>query len=316
MLSPAPKVVFPAGSQIATDPNWSTFYNGGNLGFHQAEQAWNLGAPNFNNFGSMSAMQRNQLFANGIYQFTVNGTTLNMNLQPPPPPAVPGQPPLAAPMFTLTGGAWINGKYVIDTSQELTITSSPFHGFSSGAGVDAVIQFQIQGPGVAHEDFYFRSDDPAAPHSVSYTVPANTLPSGADIEVNANFVLLSHTSVGDFHPGSVAAAFFGASTTMTIGVVGSTAGAQGPQGPQGPQGDAGPQGEAGPQGPAGPQGVPGPAGPAGSAVPGSLLLMFEDGNPGAGYERIGSYVEERIDLEGDTRPRRVRRTIVIWQKLP
>jgi hypothetical protein len=339
-LSPAPKVVFPGGSQIATDPNWSTFYNSGNLGFNQAEQAWNFGAPGFNNFGGMSAMQRNQLFGNGLYQFTVNGTTLSMNLQPPPPPAVPGQPTLAAPMFTLTGGEWVNGKYAIDISQPLTITSSHFYGFSAGAGVDAVIQFQVQGPGVSHEEFYFRSDNPSAPDSVSFTIPANTLPSGAEFEVNATFVLMSHKSEGDFNPGSIAAAFFAASTSMTISAVGSTAGPQGEPGPQGvpgPQGDPGPQGiqgeqgpqgiqgETGPQGPAGADGQDGqdgatgpagPAGPAGNAVVGSLLLLPEGINPGTGYVRLGSYQQEAIDAGPAGGPRNMRMTIVIWQKLP
>lgn len=87
----------------------------------------------------------------------------------------------------------------------------------------------------------------------------------------------------------------------------------GPQGPAGPKGDTGPQGPQGAKGDTGAQGPAGPQGPAGVAIKGSLLLLLDGDHPPAGYKRLGSYREERVDLD---RPggRKVKLTIVIWQK--
>lgn len=56
-------------------------------------------------------------------------------------------------------------------------------------------------------------------------------------------------------------------------------------------GDGAPTGLVGPTGPAG------PAGPAGSAVSGSLLFLIEGSAEPSGYVRVGSYREERVDLD-------------------
>jgi hypothetical protein len=50
-------------------------------------------------------------------------------------------------------------------------------------------------------------------------------------------------------------------------------------------------------------------------VPGTLLLMIEGEEPPAGFRRLGSFVEEKIDPDGPGGKRRFRRTVVIWQKL-
>jgi hypothetical protein len=93
-------------------------------------------------------------------------------------------------------------------------------------------------------------------------------------------------------------------------------GATGAQGAKGDTGATGATGAGGPQGPAGPQGPVGPQGPSGggTAVTGSLVLMPEGMNPGAGYVRIGSYREERVDQDGKGGKKPFNMIIVMWQK--
>jgi hypothetical protein len=94
----------------------------------------------------------------------------------------------------------------------------------------------------------------------------------------------------------------------------SGSGAVGPQGPPGPAGPAGPVGATGAAGATGPAGPKGDKGDPGSAIPGSLLLMPTGVTPPAGYVRIGSYVEERIDQDGPGGKRPFNMTIVMWRK--
>jgi hypothetical protein len=49
-------------------------------------------------------------------------------------------------------------------------------------------------------------------------------------------------------------------------------------------------------------------------VTGSLVLMPEGMNPGAGYVRIGSYREERVDQDGKGGKKPFNMIIVMWQK--
>ncbi len=107
-------------------------------------------------------------------------------------------------------------------------------------------------------------------------------------------------------------------------------GPEGPQGPQGPEGQPGVaglqgpagaqgtdglQGPTGPQGPKGDKGDAGPEGPAGTPVAGSLLLMPEGMPAPAGYRRLGTLADGRIDDDDDKRHRKIRMRIVVWQKL-
>jgi hypothetical protein len=91
------------------------------------------------------------------------------------------------------------------------------------------------------------------------------------------------------------------------------AGLQGPAGAQGTDGLQGPTGLQGPKGDKGDKGDAGPEGPAGAPVPGSLLLMPEGMPAPAGYRRLGTLADGRID--DDERHHKVRLRIVVWQKL-
>lgn len=92
----------------------------------------------------------------------------------------------------------------------------------------------------------------------------------------------------------------------------------GPLGPAGAQGNAGPTGTQGPRGDTGAIGPQGAAGTAGTnlvQLPGSILLMMEGVAPPAGYARVGTFVEERIDADGRGGQRPARMRIVMWRKL-
>ena len=113
-----------------------------------------------------------------------------------------------------------------------------------------------------------------------------------------------------------------AEVTLVLSGPAGAPGAPGPQGDpgvQGPPGLPGPTGATGatgPQGPAGPQGPQGPKGDTQTAFPGSILLLPAGVNPpaGAGYVRLGSYREERVDEDGRRGRRPFNMIIVMWQK--
>jgi len=189
------------------------FHNGGVLGYSAGEAAWNYGAPNFNNFGGTNGGQRNCLFANGTYTVTVLGVPVSLTLGVPAS-FVP------APHFTLSGGSWSGGKYVIDVNDPLTITSNAFPGFNQNAG--GAIVFGMQGPGgLLADETRFYSDDTGAPNTISYSVPAGTLTSGDDYSVHGMFAAVLSKSAGlPGLPDSLNLAYFGVSTNLTVSAIG------------------------------------------------------------------------------------------------
>lgn len=183
------------------------------LGYNPGESAWNLGAPNFNNFGGTNGGQRNCLFANGAYTVTVQGVPVSLTLGLPAS-FVP------APHFTLSGGAWSGGKYVIDVNDTLTISSNAFPGFSENA--DGAILLGVAGPGgVLVDDLRFYSDDTAASNTISYTIGPGTLTSGDDYDVHGMFAAAISKSAGlPGLPDSLNLGYFSVSTSLTLSAVG------------------------------------------------------------------------------------------------
>jgi hypothetical protein len=188
-------------------------YNGGVLGYDSLEDSWNFGAPLFNNFGGMNGGQRNCLFPNGTYTVTVEGVPVSLTLTPPAS-FVPN------PHFTLSGGSWSGGKYVIDVNDTLTISSNAFPGFAENA--DGGIELGIEGPGgPLVQDRRFYSENTAAPNSISYTIPPGTLTSGDDYGVHGTFAAIFDKSVGlPGLPDSTNLGFLAISTSLTVSAVG------------------------------------------------------------------------------------------------
>lgn len=176
-----PNVTVPPGSEVL-QPWWTAFYNGGVLGLNQDDGRWNFGAPNFNGFGATSKAIVDNMFRNGLYTFHVQGAEVKLNLTAPTAFG-------PAPAFTLTGGAWVDGKYVVDVHNPVTITSSRFEGYR--ANVNGVIGF-----GVANAfAFWFASDDPAK-DNINLTIGACELVSGNDYQAFGEFAAIVDYKTG------------------------------------------------------------------------------------------------------------------------
>jgi hypothetical protein len=221
---PAPTFTAPAGAGILSPvPTCGGFfnpavYNGGVLGYNALESAWNMGAPNFNNFGGMNGGQRNCLFLSppagtGTYTVNVLGTPVTLTLGPIAS-FIPN------PHFTLSGGSWSGGKYVIDVNDTLTVTSNSFPGYSQHA--DGAIHLGIAGPGgVLVDDLRFYSDNPAAPDSISYSLAPGSLTSGDDYDVAGMFAAVLDKSSGLAGlPASLNIGYFSISTSLVVSAVG------------------------------------------------------------------------------------------------
>lgn len=221
---PAPTFTAPAGAGIlapglACSGFFSpAFYNGGVMGYNALEGAWNAGAPNFNNFGGMNGVQRNCLFLSppantGTYTVNVMGTAVTLTLGPL-------ASLIPSPHFTLSGGSWSGGKYVVDVNDTLTITSNSFPGFAQH--VDGAIRLGIEGPGGGVvDDLRLYSDNPAAPNSISYSLAAGALTSGGDYNVVGMFAAVLDKSSGlPGLPDSLNLGYFSISTSMIISAVG------------------------------------------------------------------------------------------------
>src|SRR5882757_6859256 len=98
-----PQVTLPAGSLYPTQS--PTQHNGGVLVYNTNEQHWAYGV-NGNDYGGLTANDRDTAFAPGIYGLSVNGTSFNLNF---PTTSFPAN----TPSVTLTGGAWARGVYMI-----------------------------------------------------------------------------------------------------------------------------------------------------------------------------------------------------------
>jgi hypothetical protein len=164
---PAPALALAPGSTFDDPQNFD-----GYLTYNADWDEWVFGLVNSNNWGAVSQADMDSLFANGAYQLTVQGITLNLNLT--------GNAYPAAPVATLTGGTWFEGSYLLDAANSLTVTTS-FAGY--GSNIDGAILLYLDG-----EDLLF-SLHSVAPNSssISYTFPSNTLTAGTGHDLTIEF---------------------------------------------------------------------------------------------------------------------------------
>jgi len=207
-----PSVTVPPTSGIITSGG-GVGYNGGVLGYDAVDGDWNFGFPNFDNWAAPTIALRDALFRFGMYVFSVDGATVALNLTPSSPPIGPG------PRFTLTGGAWSNGRYVIDVNDALTITSSSFTGYAGAA--EAIIAGELTSElGVVLNEFRFKSDNPGAPDRLSATVPAGTLVAGTEYELVGVFANVRDRNTVAGLPDSDNFAYMATRTKVVIDVIG------------------------------------------------------------------------------------------------
>ena len=181
-----------------------SWYNSGNLVYNAAEGRWGAG-PTGNNWGSPTLGDLNSKFGSGTYTVTVNGASIPLQLA--------GDAFPNAPLLTLSGGAWSNGKYVIDPAKPLTITTSAFAAYGSHindvivAGVEGVAKI-VQG-----------SDIGPATKFVTVTVPADTFANGLDYFAGAEFSAVVDLKSNPALSGSYISARYTVGTEIIVSAV-------------------------------------------------------------------------------------------------
>jgi hypothetical protein len=194
-----------------------TSWNGGVLKYSTGDRGWRGGA-NANDFGFATQAQADSVFANGTYNFNVSGNAFSLALVGDAYPNVPS--------FTLTGGAWANGKYVIDPAQPLTLTTNAFTGYGSHAddllciGVltpTLVLPWTEVGPfGCGFfQARAFASSSPGT-NTLTVTIPANTFVAGQEYPAIAVFHSIVDKKVVAGLPGSTNVAYYERATLIRI----------------------------------------------------------------------------------------------------
>lgn len=140
-------------------------------------------------FGTLAALDA--AFGDGTYTFNVGGTTYPLNLSGDAFP----NPPRAS----LSGGAWVNGRYVIDPSMPLTITTDPFTDFTSHR--NGIIQ-------VYYADklrSLFANAVPPPANVMSFTIPGGTFLPNQEHPINVVFTAIMDNGGG---PGGASSVYY------------------------------------------------------------------------------------------------------------
>jgi hypothetical protein len=204
-----------------------SIHNNGRLVYNTGDRGWRWGFPTGTDFGTNSLATLNSFFGSGTYTMTVNGVSIPLQLTGD---AYPNPPTL-----TLSGGAWSNGKYVIDASQALTLTTSAYTAY--GTHRDDLICAGILGPGFNRpfvevapwgcgwlEGFpRQRHSTKPSPNFVTFTMPAYSLVGGNDYTVGGFFEAMVDVNPIAALPGSVNTASYSVNTFATVRVTGATA---------------------------------------------------------------------------------------------
>jgi hypothetical protein len=156
-----------------------------------------FGAWAFNVFFPTSA-QLDASYPNGAYTVAANGASYSLSLS--------GNAYPNAPVFTLSGGAWVDGTYFIDPAQPLSVTTNSFTGY--GAGADSSLHVYL-GPGEQNPNLF---DYTARSSSASVTIPAGTMRAGNQYYLAANF--RTHLDPRAGPPSQYA--FYGTVTNVTV----------------------------------------------------------------------------------------------------
>ena len=196
-LLAAPTVTPPAGTpNTLANPFYSTLY------LDQSDvPEWCYG-PNADDWEDVSQSLIDTKFPNGTYTFSVAGVSVPLNLT--------GNAYPNTPQLTLSGGAWINGKYAMDAANSLTVTTNVFTGYSSN--VDGHISLEVNDSGVE----FFKSTSPTS-NSATYTVPAHTLPTNRTTDVEATFAAI--VSKSNVIAGAYSAAYYEKSVGVEVHIL-------------------------------------------------------------------------------------------------
>lgn len=220
----APTVGLAAGSTQPTAD--STTHNSGTLVWNDGE--WRYGFPNAwgvatpGNAGGLTSL--NTLFTSGDTTVTVQGNTYTLDTNGAANDQAFMVPVI--PTLTFGGGTWSGGKYVIDITQELTITTNNWTGFSV-AGIGGFMEVGLDGLPIGvddatrvfsrHAPTMFTGDINESAVNATFTVAANTLTAGQDYEGFSTFARM--VSRDSSQAGIFAIAWWANETSFTVSAV-------------------------------------------------------------------------------------------------
>ncbi|HEX4779130.1 MAG TPA: hypothetical protein VH301_00155, partial [Usitatibacter sp.] len=202
-----------------------SIHNNGKLVYSAGDRGWRWGTPNANDFGTSSLASLDSFFGSGTYTITVQGIPVSVVLS--------GDAYPNAPVLIMNGGSWSNGKYVIDASQALTVTTNAYTGY--GTHKDDLICAGIVGPGypLPFSDVapfgcawlgvfphQFHSTTPS-PNFVTFTMPPYSLAGGNEYTVVGIFEAVVDENPAAGLPGSRNVAGYEVNTTLTLSVTGA-----------------------------------------------------------------------------------------------
>ena len=187
----APSISLATGSTFSTTN--PTEWNNGNLTYNSGSDSWKFGA-SAQDYGNPDQSTLDTNFAVGTYGMTVLGHSFSLNF-------AANDHPANTPTLTLTGGHWLGGRYVIDPSQTLTVTSNAFTNF--GANTDGVISLNVDSLSINSLTFYSASP---TPNYATVTIPGGTLTAGTDFGIGVGFYALKDKPVVSGLSGALIAA--------------------------------------------------------------------------------------------------------------
>jgi hypothetical protein len=189
-------------------------HNGGTL-IYDGDSEWRYGYPDATGWNVATTLSLNSLFANGAHSITADGHTytLNNNLNSPGLPTF-------VPALVFSGGTWSGGKYLIDPSQTLTITTPAWANFTT-TGIGGIINLAMDMSGGANSVSFSRlaptGYSSSGANTVTITVAANTFVAGQDYTGFASFARIvdQDTSVS----GVYAVATWGNEIGFTVSAI-------------------------------------------------------------------------------------------------
>ena len=141
-------------------------------------------------------------FPSGNYTITAEGTSYTLALN--------GDAYGNAPVFTLEGGAWVDGQYLVDPAQPLSVATNASTGY--GGGVEGSIHVFLGRAGAnVFDHTTYRSSAPGA-SSARISIPAGTMVAGHEY-----YLAAAYSTYVDYRPGAVLqGASYLTVTTVTV----------------------------------------------------------------------------------------------------
>ncbi|NJD87774.1 MAG: hypothetical protein FIB05_07155 [Betaproteobacteria bacterium] len=152
-------------------------WNGGVMGLAGPNE-WRLGNGNWDYNATQAGLDA--VFPNGTYTVKVAGKDVALSLA--------GDAYPNAPVLTFSGGAWIDGAYVINPTRTLIVSTNAFDGY--GAHRDGRINLYVGGSGANVAGVVQYHSSSPSPNQSSVTIPPGTLVDGREYYAGASFAAI------------------------------------------------------------------------------------------------------------------------------